>query len=52
MYVMDGNVETFAKGRELKTVSEHDFHYGSESQRVIYEDYLHENIVDFINNKL
>ncbi len=52
MYVMDGNVETFAKGRELKTVSEFDFHYGSESQRVIYEDYLHENIVDFINNKL
>ncbi len=52
MYVMDGNVETFAKGRELKTVSELDFHYGSESQQVIYDDYLHENIVDFINNKL
>lgn len=52
MYVMDGNVETFAKNRELKTVSEMDFHYGSESQRIIYEDFLHNNIVDFINNKL
>jgi hypothetical protein len=52
MYVMDGNVETFAKSRELKTVSEYDFHYGSESQRIIYEDFLHNNIVDFINNKL
>lgn len=52
MYIMDGNVETFAKNRQLKTVSELDFHYGSESQRIIYEDYLHDNIVDFINNKL
>lgn len=52
MYIMDGNVETFAKNRELKTVSDTDFHYGSESQRIIYEDFLHNNIVDFINNKL
>jgi hypothetical protein len=52
MYIMDGNVETFAKNRELKTVSDIDFHYGSESQRIIYEDFLHNNIVDFINNKL
>jgi hypothetical protein len=52
MYVMDSNVETFAKSRELKTVSELDSHYGSESQRIIYEDFLHNNIVDFINNKL
>lgn len=52
MYVMDGNVETFAKNRQLKTISDIDFHYGSESQRIIYEDFLHDNIVDFINNKL
>ena len=52
MYIMDSNVETFAKNRGLKTVSETNFHYGSESQRIIYEDFLHENIVEFINNKL
>jgi hypothetical protein len=49
---MDSNVETFTKNRGLKTVSELNFHYGSESQQIIYEDFLHENIVDFINNKL
>lgn len=52
MHIMDSNVETFAKNRELKTVSELNFHYGSESQQIIYEDFLHENIVDFMNNKL
>lgn len=52
MYIMDSNVETFAKNRGLKTVSELNFHYGSESQQIIYEDFLHENIVEFINNKL
>ena len=52
MHVMDSNVEKFAKSRELKTVSELDSHYGSESQRIIYEDFLHNNIIDFINNKL
>jgi hypothetical protein len=52
MYIMDSNVETFTKNRGLKTVSELNFHYGSESQQIIYEDFLHENIVDFINNKL
>jgi hypothetical protein len=49
---MDSNVETFTKNRGVKTVNELNFHYGSESQRIIYEDFLHENIVDFINNKL
>jgi hypothetical protein len=52
MYIMDSNVETFTKNRGLKTVSELNFHYESESQQIIYEDFLHENIVDFINNKL
>ena len=52
MYIMDSNVETFTKNRGVKTVNELNFHYGSESQRIIYEDFLHENIVDFINNKL
>jgi hypothetical protein len=52
MNILDGNVETFAKNRQLKTFSELDFHYGSESQKIIYDDFLHENIVEFINNKL
>jgi hypothetical protein len=52
MNILDGNVETFAKNRQLKTFTEKDFHYGSESQKIIYDDFLHENIVEFINNKL
>ena len=52
MNIIDSNVETFTKNRELKTVSESDSHYGSESQRIIYEEYLHDNIINFINNKL
>jgi len=52
MYIMDGNVESFTKNRKLKTVSDIDFHYGSESQKIIYDDFLHDNVVDFINNKL
>ena len=52
MYVLDGSVESFAKKLKLKTVSELNFHYGSESQKIIYEEFLHNNIVDFINNKL
>jgi hypothetical protein len=52
MHIIDGNVESFAKYRELEMVSKFDSHYGSESQRVIYEDYLHENITDFIKNNL
>jgi hypothetical protein len=52
MNIIDGNVETFAKNRQLKTFSKVDFHYGSESQKIIYDDFLHENIVEFINNKL
>jgi hypothetical protein len=52
MYIMDGNVESFAKNRKLKTISDLDFHYGSESQKIIYDDFLHDNVIDFINNKL
>jgi hypothetical protein len=52
MNILDGDVETFAKNRQLKTFSELDFHYGSESQKIIYDDFLHEKIVEFINNKL
>jgi len=49
---MDGSVESFAKNRKLKTVSDLDLHYGSESHKIIYEEFLHNNIVEFINNKL
>ena len=52
MYVLDGSVESFAKKLKLKTVNELNFHYGSESQKIIYEEFLHNNIVEFINTKL
>jgi hypothetical protein len=52
MYILDGSVESFAKKLKLKTVSELNFHYGSESQKIIYEDFLHDSIVEFINTKL
>jgi hypothetical protein len=50
--VIDGSVEEFAKKMNLKTVSESNFHYGPESQKIIYEDFLHDNIVNFIKNEL
>jgi hypothetical protein len=52
MYVIDDYVESFAKKRNLKTVSETNFHYGPESQKIIYEDFLHDKVVEFINNTL
>jgi hypothetical protein len=52
MNVMDGSVELFAKQRNLKTLSDTNFHYGSESHKIIYEEFLHKNIVKFINEKL
>jgi hypothetical protein len=52
MNVIDGSVEEFAKKMNLKTVSESNFHYGPESQKIIYEDFLHDNIVNFIKNEL
>lgn len=52
MYVIDGSVESFAKKKKLQTVSENNFHYGSDSQKIIYNEFLHNNIVEFINNKL
>jgi hypothetical protein len=52
MNVMDGSVESFVKQRNLKTISDTNFHYGSESHKIIYEEFLHNNIVEFINNKL
>lgn len=52
MYIMDGNVESFAKKQNLKTFSELNSHYGSESQKIIYHDFLHNNIVNFINTEI
>ena len=52
MYILDGSVESFAKKLKLKTVSETNFHYGSETQKTIYEDFLHDSVVEFINTKL
>lgn len=52
MYIMDGNVESFAKKQNLKTFSELNSHYGSESQKIIYRDFLHNNIVNFINTEI
>lgn len=52
MDIIDGSVESFAKKRGLKTVSDLDFHYGSESQKIIYEEFLHKNIVKFMSEKL
>lgn len=52
MNIMDGSVESFAKQRNLKTLSDTNFHYGSESQKIIYEEFLHNNIIEFINRKL
>lgn len=52
MYVIDGSVESFAKKKKLQSVSENNFHYGSDSQKIIYNEFLHNNIVEFINNKL
>jgi hypothetical protein len=52
MNVMDGSVESFVKQRNLKTISGLNFHYDSESHKIIYEEFLHNNIVEFINNKL
>lgn len=52
MNVIDGSVEEFAKKMDLKTVSETNFHYGSDSQKIIYEDFLHDNISKFIKNEL
>jgi len=52
MNIMDGSVESFATQRNLKPLSDTNFHYGSESQKIIYEEFLHNNIVEFINNKL
>lgn len=50
MNIMDGSVESFAKQRNLKRISDLNHHYGSESHKIIYEEFLHNNIVDFINN--
>jgi hypothetical protein len=52
MHILDGSVESFAKKLNLKTISEVNFHYGSESQKTIYEDFLHDSVVEFINTKL
>ncbi len=52
MDIMDSSVESFVKQRNLKTISNTNFHYGSESQKIIYEEFLHDNIVEFIDNKL
>tara|TARA_R110000868_G_scaffold357242_1_gene618698 strand:- start:2932 stop:3678 length:747 start_codon:yes stop_codon:yes gene_type:complete len=52
MYILDGSVESFAGERKIPTISGFNLHYGSESQKIIYEEFLHKNIVDFINNKL
>jgi len=52
MDIIDGSVESFAKKINLKPISETNFHYGSDAQKIIYEEYLHENIVKFINEKL
>lgn len=52
MNVLDGSVESFAKKLKLKTISELNLHYGPESQKIIYEEFLHDNIIEFINTKL
>ena len=52
MNIIDGSVEEFAKKTNLKTISETEKHYGSDSHKIIYENFLHEHIQKFIDNQI
>ena len=52
MNIIDGYVEDFTKKNKVPKLSVDNYHYGSESQEIIFKEYLEKPIEDFIKNKL